>query len=396
MNRSSSSWRNLSRLAVAGVLALGAVGCYGPYKPRMHQRIIGSGLVAEYDTTHDRLIRFGPRGRYNLLWVKDLDEPAAPSDEYTYYGGMFSWVSPQSAWADAKGNPKPWPPPLAMDAGPTLATLHGLNEFEAVGPVLDSGLQEIKSLQLGRDQYGPRALVTNGLKNTTDQPQWGGIWLSTAAVPGSVIAVITPEGDREITLSNHPGAQEVWDNITKTRSRWTLIRTKRYYGFLGMGGTFKATVPSDRVIAIHRRGYWFVRIGEPWTPESDPTLTEAGQGPVEVAVNFARLRHEAALLGPISEIAPGQTSQYRERWYIIPGMASRTRQLDEELYKIDPLRFPLPTYLQDDEADAELDQWLEDDGEPMAPPPEGPVEGAPPQRDAHDPPPIDIDDVTDK
>lgn len=389
MKGSRRTYCRAVKLAATAALALTAAGCYGPYKPRINQRIVGSGLVAEYDTTHDRLVRFGPRAIFNLLWVRDLDEPPAEGDGYTYFGGMYSWVSPQSAWTDERGQAQPWPPPVAMDAGPTLATLHGLNEFEAVGPVLESGLQEIKSVQLGRDSYGPRGLITNGLKNTTDQPQWGGVWLSTAAIPGSVIAVLTPEGDRDIKLSTHPGAQEVWDNITRTRSRWTLIRTKRYYNWMGKGGTFKATIPSDRVIAIHRRGYWLVRIGEPWTAEADTTLTEAGHGPVEVAVNFGMLRHEAAMLGPITEIPPGETTQYRERWYIIPGMASRTRQLDEELYKIDPQRFPLPSYLQDDEADVELDEWLDEEDEMPAETPAEP----PPARDAHDAPPIDIEEV---
>ncbi len=386
-----------------GVLGLTEIGCAGPHKPRTCQKIIGAGLVAEYDSNRDRLIRFGPRGiNTNSLYVNDLDRQPSPSGQYTYFGGMYSWVAPQSAWTDPTGKPQPWPPAFGMDIGPTLVTRHGLNEFEAIGPVLDSGLQEIKSVQLGRDHYGPRALVTNGLKNTTDEPQWGGVWLSTAAIPGSVIAVITPDHDHRVQLSAHPNAQQTWDNVTRHRSRWTLIRTKRYYWWLDKGSTFKATLDSDRVIAIHRRGRWLLRIGEPWTPDSDATLAESGEGPVEVAVNFGAQMHEAALLGPIAEIAPGETTRCRERWYIIPGVASRVKQLDEALFKIDPARFPLPEYLQDED-DADLDQWLDEDGEEgeeMDSPAETPVAEPAPQADpqpgAHEPPPIDIDDVQGK
>jgi len=81
-------------------------------------------------------------------------------------------------------------------------------------------------------------------------------------------------------------------------------------------------------------------------------------------------------------------------------VASRVKQLDEVLYKIDPDRFPLPEYLQDD-ADADLDQWLDDDGDEMGPPaaapPAPPAAEATPEaeapRDKPEAPPIDIDDV---
>jgi len=155
------------------------------------------------------------------------------------------------------------------------------------------------------------------------------------------------------------------------------------------------------VIAIHRRGRWLVRIGEPWTPDSDQTLSESGEGPVEVAINFGAQMHEASLLGETTEIAPGETTRYRERWYMISGVASRVRQLDEALYQIDPARFPLPEF-RPAEDDSDLDQWLDEntDGEPMDPAAMPPGEPAAPPTaptpDAHDAPPIDIDDVQGK
>lgn len=383
--------RRRTWLVLAGAAGLCAAGCYGPYRPRSLQRIIGSGLAAEYDSHRDRLVRFGPRGRFNLLRVPDEDAGVGEDGSYGHFGGMYSWIAPQSAWTDEQGRFQPWPPPAAMDVGPTRATRHGLNEFEAFGPVLRSGLQETKSVQLGRDHYGPRALVTHGLHNAGDQTARGGVWLSTGVIPGSVIAVFTPEEGREIEFSTHPNAREVWDNVTRSRGRWTLVRTKRYYEWLGMGGTFKARIPSDRVIAMHRRGHWFVRIGDPWSPETESLLTERGHAPVEVAVNFGRRIHEAALLGPIETIAPGETNEYRERWYVIPGMASRVRQLDRVLHSIDPARFPLPHYLADEQDDPELEHWLNEESETGPP-----AEEAPRGRDAHDEPPIDIDDVSDR
>lgn len=392
MSRNARSVRRVVRAVLVAGVALGACGCYGPYKPRALQRIIGAGLVAEYDSRNDRLVRFGPRGRFNLLYVREDAQPAA-GDLHAHLGGMYSWVSPQSGWTDEQRRYQPWPPPAAMDRGPTRATRHALNEFEAIGPVLPNGLREIKSVQLGRDQTGPRAVVTHGLINTADSERRGGVWLSTAAIPGSVIAVMTPTDGHAIEFSTHPGAAEVWENVTRSRSRWTLVRTKRYYDWLGMGGTLKARVPSDRVIAIHRRGHWLVRVGEPWSPETDARLGEMGHAPVEVAVNFGRRIHEAALLGPISEIAPGARTEYRETWYIIPGAASRVRQLDRLLYEIDPVRFPLPVYLVDEQDDADLREWLGDEDEEMGPPEAPPAEG---QRDAHDEPPIDIDEIQDR
>ncbi len=389
MSRNSISMHRVVRAVLVAGATFGATACYGPYKPRSLQRVIGAGLVAEYDSHSDRLVRFGPRGRFNLLHVRDDAEPVS-GDPCTHRGGMYSWVSPQSAWTDEQRRYQPWPPPTAMDRGPTRATRHALNEFEALGPVLPNGLREVKGMQLGRDQFGQRAVVTHGLINTSDSVRRGGVWLSTAAIPGSVIAVITPSDGRTVQFSTHPGAAEVWENVTRSRSRWTLVRTKRYYDWLGLGGTFKVRVPSDRVIAIHRRGHWLVRVGEPWSPEADTRLEEMGHAPVEVAVNFGRRIHEAALLGPILEIAPGSRTDYREHWYIIPGAASRVRQLDRFLYDLDPLRFPLPDYLVDEEDDSELREWLGDEEEEMRPQGEPPAEVG---RDAHDEPPIDVDDV---
>lgn len=389
------------RLAgLAGLIGLVALanGCarYGPYKPRGFQRILGDGLVAEYDSNRDRVTRFGPRGRFNLLYVNDLDRAPSPSGQFTHFGGMYTWVAPQEDWRDRNGNAYTWPPNSAMDAGPTFVSKHGLHEFEATGPILPSGLQEIKSMHLGRDDYGPRALVTNSLRNTTDEPIEAGPWVTTGVVPGSVIAVLTPESDADLALSRHPDAQETWDNTTRQRSQWTLIRTKRYYWWLHDADTMKVRFPSDRVIAIHRRGHWLVRIGEPVKAEANPSIATTGHAPVEVAVNFGSRIHEASLIAPIGTIAPGEQVDYVERWYIIPGMASRVRQLDDALYAIDPIRFPKPMVEEEsDEELRELEDWLEGEETMPESQPTGPidVDDEPAETDDDDNEPfIDIDD----
>lgn len=336
------AWTGAVAWAAAAMLPL--AGCQRPSKTNPKQRIINAGLVAEYDSNRDRIVRFAPKGyRTNLLHTDNLEESPRLDGQYIFFGGAYSWIAPQSAWSDESGAGRAWPPDPAMDTGPALVTRHGLHEVRAVGPITRAGWQENKSIRMDGRGF---LEVTHGLTNRADAPQRGGVWFIHAVRPGSHIAVLTPEGGwPAIGLSDHPDAARAWEDMAKREGRWTVISCDTPFGWWSEhgGGEFKAYVPSDRVVAVHNRGRWLLRVGEPVEdPATEGGWAAAGEASVEVYANYGLGLFEAELLGAIDEVAPGETTEHRERWYLVQSMRPDLNALDEALRVIDPVRFPMP------------------------------------------------------
>lgn len=326
MSRSRSTWpassprRGCSWLIIV-VAALNAVGC--ATGPQSVVRLHTAQLECTYDTQRDRIISFGPTHGPNLLCVRDLDAPPTADGSYTFYGGMYSWISPQGAWVDASGELCDWPPDPAMDRGPAVIDVRSARRLVAHGPPTRSGLIEQKWIELAPDRAA--VVLDQRLHNPTGEGIVGGVWVTTAVEPGAVIAVRNGSSD-QFRIAGGDAANALWARATTSNDGWLLFHTDGVdCSDLGTD-SFKFFSHGLSTIAIWTDGCWLLRqgIGE----SGDATLTQNGEAPVEIYMNFGLQLFEAELLGPIATIPPGGTAQHIERWTVVPAPEPDTSILD--------------------------------------------------------------------
>ncbi len=321
-----SMWRAISLRSgepwlMVALAALNAAGCAAG--PHTAARLHSAHLEMTYDPQRDRIISFGPAGGPNLLWVRDLDHPPAADGSYTFYGGMYSWISPQGAWVDESGERHDWPPDPVMDRGPTVIDSRSERRLVASGPATRSGLVEQKWFEIAPDRSA--GVLDQRLHNPTSEKIVGGVWVNVAVKPGGVIAV-RDAGSDHFRISGGEAANALWARATTSHEGWVLIHTDGVdWSDLG-ADSFKFFAGGSPTIAIWTDGYWLLR--QAMNGDADGSPARHGEAPVEVYINYGLQLFEAELLGPIAPIPPGGTAQHIERWTVIPAAQSDTSLLD--------------------------------------------------------------------
>lgn len=293
-------------------------------------RISRHGVAAEFVPAIDRLTYFGRDGGSNLLHLSRLDRDVPTDGSYTFWGGCYSWVSPQKGiegspigWVDADRTTKmDWPPDPAMDVGPARRAGFSPDSFSVTGPDMRSGLREEKTFQIVSDDTA-RLMCT--LRNRGQTPMTAGTWTNTAASHGDFIAVRLPAGsevwgwdqssvDSFRSIAGEADAQG-WVLVDLSKAKWDA-GIKVYL-------SQPADAPMQRPeIAVWRRSAkaWLHRSLEPMSATDLRRLREMGEGPVAVYIqpnNGKDTIIEAELYAPIAEITPNATLQSTETWHII-------------------------------------------------------------------------------
>ncbi|MFW5652793.1 MAG: DUF4380 domain-containing protein [Planctomycetota bacterium] len=323
---------NVCRLVIAAVAASASAGLGTLSGCQANRYIEGDRQVLEhmqtriaYDADIDRLVYYGPRRGPNMLHTKDLDQAPSPTGDYTFYGGHYTWIAPQSGWVDADGNLQAWPPDPAMDRGPTLVTRLTDRLIEVEGPTTLLGLRHMKTYELL--PYGILSIV-HRLQNENAVTTSGSIWSNTAVPPGAVIAVPKPaEGDLRFDRDDEI-AQPLWDAITEEVGNWVIIRTddEAAAAAAEFGGEVKIFITAPTQIAVGHDGYWLVRRGYPW--DETNSLAVVNEAPIEVYLNFGLELFEAELLGPHVDIAPGEATEFQEAWFLMDLQQGDPREID--------------------------------------------------------------------
>ncbi len=148
--------------------------------------LVGDGVAAEYVKAIDRFTWFGVEGGPNMLHVEGLDRDAMPEEGYTFYGGCYTWVSPQRWWVGPDGAVREWPPDPAMDVGPAGVVGRGIRWFKTMTPLSRLGLVEEKRFSI--TGLGRATLEYELVNEGTDERECGG-WVNTAVGRGSVVAL---------------------------------------------------------------------------------------------------------------------------------------------------------------------------------------------------------------
>lgn len=314
-----------SRLVI-GLVAFSSLGAcvsrpaaVDPVGKRQVARIAQHGLVAEFNPAIDRLTFFGREHGANLLHVSDLGRDVPADGSYVFWGGCYTWVSPQkgeAGWVDADGTlKKDWPPDPAMDVGPAQRAGWSAGSFKVIGPEQRTGLREEKSFRIVSADSAELSYV---LRNKGASAVKAGPWVTCAVGLEDLIAVRLPEG------------AEVWgwDGACVERFRsitgpadargWALVDLSK----ADWEGGIKVYVGSAAEIAVWRSSAkaWLHRAMPTMSPPEAERLRAMGEGPVALYIQPNGGKDpivEAELYGPIGEIAPGGTAGIVERWSVI-------------------------------------------------------------------------------
>lgn len=341
------------RLALLGIIPMSAIatgvgGCATSKvssEPTTHPeaiRVEDQGLAAEFVASIDRLTFFGSASGGNLLHVVGLDRPRPVDGSYVFWGGCYTWVSPQKVpasdpaspmgWVASDGTKMDWPPDPAMDVGPVRRTGLGRGMFSVAGPEQRKGLQELKSFRIIAQDTAEfeYSLVNRGVTSVAAGP-----WINTAAAGNDVIAVRMPPGTEVYgwnTMSTEmfdailgPADERGWRLVELSKARWS-------------GGIKVYLAPpagsglNDVEIAVWRRNAkaWLHRSLGAMSAEQIARLRAAGEGPVAVYYQPGSGDEaivEAELYGPVEDIEPGMSTTARERWRVIRSASASTAAL---------------------------------------------------------------------
>lgn len=308
-------------------------GCCNEYKPVTHPdavRRLGGTVAVEYLPSIDRITYFGPVEAPNLLHVRSLRQRPKADGSYTFFGGAYTWIAPQSGpygWVGADGNQSPWPPDPAMDIGPGGSCWRGevplgvefrVKQDVYCSPPTRMGLAPTSHFAFTSDSC---LELTHSLENKGSGSRLAGAWINTAASNDHTLAVRAPFGS-EVWAWEGKDSKPLTDLMSQPNERgWALIDLSKanweggikfYIQPGAVGGETKVD------IAQWFGGYWMYRSQEDCGAEDFALLRENGEGPVAVYIQpGAEPIIEAELYGRLVNLAPGQTERWTETWRVI-------------------------------------------------------------------------------
>ena len=283
----------------------------------------GDRAVAVYRSDIDRLISFRAPGGPEMLFTQLLDQPALADEQYTFYGGAYSWTAPQNGalgWVGPDGEPRAWPPDPVMNVGPAEVQERA-EAMTSVTGVSRLGLVERKAFAMtdaGMD-------VRFSLDNTTDEPVAAGTWINTAVHDDAVVAVrlVGPDALASLRGWDRQSIDRFISILDRKEDGWAIVKL----GEASWEGGIKVYVPRIAgelpTIAVWRDGQWLVRTQRVTEAATNTVgrLTTLGEGAVAMYVQPGSDESawiiEAELYGPIVDIPARGTHQASEFWTLI-------------------------------------------------------------------------------
>ncbi|MEM9082245.1 MAG: DUF4380 domain-containing protein [Planctomycetota bacterium] len=331
MNKRTRGWGLLATALLGqAVLAACGAGTHRMLYWRNDVQMVNDRLTMRYDPAIDRLTYFGPIYGPNLLHIEPdtIAMRADPEGEYRFFGGGYSWISPQRAtqttpelgWRNAENELQDWPPDPSIDRGPMLITGRAVGSFTATGPVGLAGLQERVTHALVSDD---EARLDHELINRSQETVAAGTWYNTAFSHQDVIAL--PPGVIRIAEENE-AKRAMIDSILwiDPLSGWQTLDFRRLRTNQDAKIYIDASIPE---IAIWRDRMWFHRkVSAAIDAEA---LANAGEGSVAVYINKGLGIFEAELYGPLATILPGHSIKTTEEWRVIRNERSSVGALPE-------------------------------------------------------------------
>ncbi len=314
-----------TRALLLSLAAIGLSGCAGisstSEAPRGRAYVLNAHDISlTYAPGIDRVTAFGPIGT-NLLHTANLDQAPDPNGDYTFYGGMYSWTAPQNgqgAWIDAQGEPKAWPPDVAMDTGPATVSSRSRAHIAASNPPALTGLVQHKRFEILPDAS---VIVTFALENVSEASVAAAAWINTAVASDSLIAVRRERGTPIRGWNDETIARFNSICTSPDANGWVLVRIPDAM-WEGGGKIWLDTTPD---IAVWRDGYWLLR-RQP-SVDTANRLRDIGEGPVAIYIQPDAGIIEAELYAPVTDIRSGDTRTDVEVWSVIADPVGTTAAL---------------------------------------------------------------------
>jgi hypothetical protein len=247
-----------------------------------------------------RIMRYGPVGGGNLLWVNDETTPAALGDGgepprvggWINYGGYKLWPAPQKDWG--------WPPPAELDAGPCTVEVLGDGAICLTGsPGPKEGVRFDRIIRLAAT--GSRLDIDQVMVNVSqDRTVTWAIW-DVTQVPGQGVAFapLGQEAEYRVETKAEPG-----DAMRAVQGMLRLEPAAEAYKAFISG-------PPGWLGCICE-GWLFVKafdIDEAPVPEPE-TAREIWVGPTGYM--------ELEIVGPAVTLRPGESTRLAQTWEVFP------------------------------------------------------------------------------
>lgn len=138
-------------------------------------RLVSADAELAVDPGTARLIRFGPLGGRNLVWVHPSPTAGRPTKGgWINYGGDKLWIWPQERWAELAG--KSWPPPMDVPAMPWSASVADGVVTATSPPLPGFGVRLVRTFALAAIGVGctvtDRCQVVSGATVPTGLGYW--------------------------------------------------------------------------------------------------------------------------------------------------------------------------------------------------------------------------------
>ncbi len=266
-----------------------------------------------------RVVAFGPLNGPNLIWIADesaVDQPvpghAVPGQQYINYGGDKLWLAPQPLWARATGNVE-WPPDGVIDGeawNVTQQTPRSLTIESRESPHYGVVVQRTFELH----PTLPRVTTTNTVRRIKPNPFPVQAWTVTQVIhpPQVLMDIATPRPiDRprvqmltETTADKVKGRVELIDD--QSAAVWQIRGDA--HAKLGTFGRWIAGVYDD---------YAFLQ-----TTDFDPDGAYPELSSIQAY--YADSYVELEVVGPLIQLAPGESLSNQVIWELIPRDADQT------------------------------------------------------------------------
>ncbi len=297
-------------LALAACAALPAAVTIEKTQYKGHDAYRMANSEVELIITADvgpRILRYSFVGGDNIFKEVSAEEEAnmTGGQEWKLYGGHRIWVGPEDPGYT-----------YAPDNEPPEIVVQG-NTLKATSPVDAVGIRKEIEVELGAS--GTAVRVVHRLTNETRFPLRFAAWALSMMEPGGVgVAEFPPRGTHpEHLLPANPLV--MWRFTNFSDQRWTLL--DKYLILRGdkdKSDPEKAGLHHPEAITAGYllEGDFFVKRYKTLGPASEyPDMGSA----YETFTNGMFLELET--LGPIRDVAPGQTIEHREDWTLFKGVS---------------------------------------------------------------------------
>ncbi|MBL8145392.1 MAG: hypothetical protein JNL34_03325 [Anaerolineae bacterium] len=258
-----------------------------------------------------RIIRLGFVNGQNLFYEDAQAMGKTGGDEWRLYGGHRLWHAPE----DLVRTYVPDNFPVTVEAIPGGMRVTQPNESA-------NGIQ--KQMDITMNDGAARIRLVHRLTNTGPWPITVAVWaLSVMAAGGTAIIPLPPRGEHPKDLL--PTSQiAIWPYTSMADPRWTWGQR-----FILLRQT---AAPPQKIGVNVLDGWAAYALGgdllvKRFTPVPGATYPDLNSN-VEVFTNEVML--EVETLGPITEIAPGQSVEQAEDWTVFDGVPAPNNDADVE------------------------------------------------------------------